>query len=54
MGRMYSGGKGIASSCTPFKRKAPKWVTSTPSAVAELIVKMAKKGRLFCFPLKLV
>ena len=46
MGRMQckGKGKGISSTTLPFKRKAPKWVTMTPSAVTELIVKMAKKG----------
>jgi len=44
MGRMHSGGKGISSSALPYRRKAPKWITMSPSAVNELIVKLAKKG----------
>lgn len=46
MGRMQmkAKGKGISSSSLPFKRKAPKWITMTPTAVSELIVKLAKKG----------
>jgi len=44
MGRMHSNGKGISSSALPFRRKAPKWITLSPSAVVELIVKLAKKG----------
>ena len=41
---MKGKGKGISSSALPFKRKAPKWVTLTPSAVTDIIVKLAKKG----------
>ena len=46
MGRMQmkGKGKGISSSALPYKRKAPKWVTLTPSAVTDIIVKLAKKG----------
>jgi len=46
MGRMQckGKGKGISDSATPYKRRAPKWVTMTPSAVSELIVKLARKG----------
>lgn len=46
MGRMQSKGKGkgISGSALPYKRKAPKWVTLSSSAVTELIVKQAKKG----------
>ena len=46
MGRiqMKGKGKGISSSALPFKRRAPKWVTLTPSAVTEIITKLAKKG----------
>ena len=48
MGRMQmkAKGKGISGSALPYKRKAPKWITMTPSAVNELIVKLAKKGIL--------
>jgi small subunit ribosomal protein S13e len=47
MGRMQmkGKGKGISSSALPYKRKAPKWVTLSPSAVSDIIVKLAKKGR---------
>jgi small subunit ribosomal protein S13e len=46
MGRMQSKGKGkgISGSCTPYLRKTPKWVANSPSAICELIVKLAKKG----------
>ena len=48
MGRMQmkGKGKGISGSALPYKRKAPKWVTLTPSAVTDIIVKLAKKGKL--------
>ena len=42
---MKGKGKGISSSALPYKRKAPKWVTLTPSAVTDIIVKLAKKGK---------
>ena len=47
MGRMQmkGKGKGISSSALPYKRKAPKWVTLTPSGVTDIIVKLAKKGK---------
>jgi len=41
---MKGKGKGISSSALPYKRKAPKWVTLSPSAVSDIIVKLAKKG----------
>ena len=44
MGRMYVKGKGIAASVLPFRRRAPKWITMTPSAVCQMINKYAKKG----------
>ena len=46
MGRMQmkGKGKGISSSAFPYKRKAPKWVTLSPSALSDIIVKLAKKG----------
>ena len=50
MGRMHSGGKGISSSALPFRRRAPKWITLSPSAVVELIVKLAKKGNFSLSP----
>jgi len=55
MGRMQmkAKGKGISGSALPYKRKAPKWITLTPSAVSELIVKLAKKGCYFNFFLNL-
>ncbi len=42
---MKGKGKGISSSALPYKRKAPKWVTLSPSAVSDIIVKLAKKGK---------
>ena len=44
--QMKGKGKGISSSALPYKRKAPKWVTLTPSAVTDIIVKLAKKGNI--------
>jgi len=41
---MHSNGHGQSSAALPFRRKAPKWITLSPSAVVELIVKLAKKG----------
>ena len=41
---MKGKGKGISSSALPYKRRAPKWVTLSPSAVSDIIVKLAKKG----------
>ena len=41
---MHSDGKGISSSALPYRRKPSKWITISPSAVTELIVKLAKKG----------
>ncbi len=46
MGRMYTKGKGISASTLPYKRTAPKWVTMTPTAVCDLINKLAKKGNI--------
>jgi len=43
---MKGKGKGISSSALPYKRKAPKWVTLSPSAVSDIIVKLAKKGNI--------
>ncbi len=49
MGRMHmkGKGKGMSTSATPFKRRAPKWVNMSSSALVELIVKLAKKGKNF-------
>ena len=44
MGRMYTAGKGISASALPYRRNSPKWITMTPSAVCELINKLARKG----------
>ena len=44
MGRMYGKGKGIASSATPYRRKAPAWVKMKPEDVCDHICKLAKKG----------
>jgi len=41
---MKGKGKGMSGSCLPFKRRSPKWVKTTPNALVELIVKLAKKG----------
>lgn len=49
MGRMYTAGKGISASALPYRRNAPKWITMTPSAVCELINKLARKGIMFGF-----
>ena len=48
MGRMQmkGKGKGISSSALPYKIKAPKWVTLSPSALSDIIVKLAKKGNI--------
>lgn len=42
---MKGKGKGISSSALPYKRRAPRWVTISSSALVEMIVKQAKKGR---------
>ena len=42
MGRMK--GSGLAASALPYIRKSPKFCNLSPSAVVELIVKLAKKG----------
>ncbi len=41
MGRMQlkGKGKGISGSALPYKRKAPRWVSLSSSAVVDLIVK---------------
>ena len=44
MGRMHSGGKGIAASALPYKRAAPSWLKVSSQEVSEHIVKLAKKG----------
>lgn len=44
MGRMHSNGKGIASSCTPYKRTPASWSKTTGAQAVELVLKMAKKG----------
>ena len=44
MGRMYTKGKGISASTLPYRRSAPNWITMSPSAVVELIIKLARKG----------
>lgn len=41
---MKGKGKGISGTALPYKRRAPKWITMSPSAVNEMIVKVAKKG----------
>jgi hypothetical protein len=44
MGRMHSGGKGMASSAIPYKRTPPSWAKATPKDVEEHVCKLAKKG----------
>lgn len=44
MGRMHSGGKGISSSATPYKRTPPSWCKTTATEVVDMISKMARKG----------
>lgn len=41
MGRMQmkGKGKGISSSALPYKRRAPRWVTLSSSALMDMIVK---------------
>eukprot|EP00929_Paragymnodinium_shiwhaense_P023161 TRINITY_DN1457_c0_g1_i1.p2 TRINITY_DN1457_c0_g1~~TRINITY_DN1457_c0_g1_i1.p2 ORF type:complete len:152 (-),score=49.07 TRINITY_DN1457_c0_g1_i1:90-545(-) len=44
MGRMYGKGKGIASSATPYRRRAPTWMKMKSEDVCDHICKLAKKG----------
>ena len=44
MGRMHSGGKGIAKSSIPYKRSAPSWLKVSSSQVEDHVCKLAKKG----------
>ena len=44
MGRMYGRGKGIANSCIPYKKKAPRWLNVDTSEVVRQIEALAKKG----------
>ena len=44
MGRMHSGGKGIASSALPYKRTPPSWLKVTASQVEDHVNKLAKRG----------
>ncbi|KAJ1721583.1 ribosomal 40S subunit protein S13, partial [Coemansia biformis] len=44
MGRMYTPGKGISQSVTPYRRTPPSWVKATPEDVCEQICKLARKG----------
>merc|ERR1719354_997844 len=41
---MYGKGKGIASSATPYRRRAPSWIKMKPDDVCDHICKLAKKG----------
>eukprot|EP01038_Epipyxis_sp_PR26KG_P005001 gene5001-6986_t len=44
MGRMHSGGKGIAKSSLPYKRSPPSWLKATATQVEEHVNKLAKRG----------
>merc|ERR1712028_312941 len=44
MGRMYGPGKGISSSATPYRRRAPTWLKMKTEDVSDHICKLAKKG----------
>ena len=44
MGRMHSGGKGIAGSALPYKRTPPSWSKATPAQVEDHVNKLAKRG----------
>ncbi|KAL1926950.1 hypothetical protein VTP01DRAFT_5280 [Rhizomucor pusillus] len=44
MGRMYSRGKGIASSALPYRRSPPSWLKTSSQEVVDMICKNAKKG----------
>ena len=44
MGRMHSGGKGIAKRSLPFKRAPPSWLKATGSQVEDHVNKLAKRG----------
>ena len=44
MGRMHSGGKGIASSSLPYKRNPAAWLKVSPSQVEDHVNKLAKRG----------
>ena len=44
MGRMYGNGKGIAKSCMPYKKRAPRWLNIDSTEVIKQIEALAKKG----------
>ena len=44
MGRMHSGGKGIAASALPYKRTPPSWLKTTAAQVEDQVNKLAKRG----------
>merc|ERR1711990_1158690 len=44
MGRMYGRGKGISSSATPYRRRAPTWLKMKSEDCSDHICKLAKKG----------
>lgn len=44
MGRMHSGGKGIASSSLPYRRNPAGWLKVTASQVEDHVNKLAKRG----------
>ncbi|MEE8167976.1 MAG: 30S ribosomal protein S15 [Candidatus Hydrothermarchaeales archaeon] len=44
MSRMYSRKRGKSSSTRPYRTSPPKWVEYSQDEIAEIIVKLAKKG----------
>ncbi|OAG31081.1 small subunit ribosomal protein S13e [Nematocida displodere] len=44
MGRMYSNGKGISGSTTPYVRESPQWLEANCEDIEQKIVTYAKKG----------
>ena len=44
MGRMYGNGKGIAKSCMPYKKRAPRWLNIDSTEIIKQIEALAKKG----------
>lgn len=44
MGRMHSGGKGIAKRSLPYKRAPPSWLKASSVEVEDHVAKLAKRG----------